>query len=107
CGDLERPILPMQAVMATAVPEEIPIYRSARKIMTAEQGAEVAQALGQRSIVHLQNHGVAIAGGSVEEVVIKAIWLENQARLTLLASMIGTPRGMRPEDVEFQAKEAF
>jgi ribulose-5-phosphate 4-epimerase/fuculose-1-phosphate aldolase len=50
---------------------------------------------------------VVIAGGSVEEVVIKAIWLENQAKLTLMASLVGTPRGMRPEDVEFQAKEAF
>jgi L-ribulose-5-phosphate 4-epimerase len=106
-GDLEKPILPMQAVMATAVREEIPIYRSARKIMTAEQGAEMARVLGQRSIVHLQNHGITIAGRSVEEVVIKAIWLENQAKLTLLASMIGTPRGMRPEDVEHQVKEAF
>ena len=106
-GDLEKPILPMQAVMATAVREEIPIYRSARKIMTAEQGAEVARVLGRRSIVHLQNHGVAIAGASVEEVVIKAIWLEHQARLTLLASAIGTPRGMRAEDVEHQVNEAF
>ena len=106
-GDLEKPILPMQAVMATAVPEEIPIYRSARKVMTAEQGAEVARVLGGRSIVHLQNHGVAIAGGSVEEVVIKAIWLESQARLTLLASLIGTPHGMRAEDLEHQAHEAF
>ena len=106
-GDLEKPILPMQAVMATAVREEIPIYRSARKIMTAEQGAEMARVLGQGSTVHLQNHGVTIAGQSVEEVVIKAIWLEGQAKLTLLASMIGTPRGMSPEDVEHQAKEAF
>jgi L-ribulose-5-phosphate 4-epimerase len=106
-GDLEKPILPMQAVMATAVREEIPIYRSARKIMTAEQGAEVARVLGEGSIVHLQNHGVAVAGGSVEEVVIKAIWLENQARLTLLASLIGTPHGMRAEDLEHQVQEAF
>jgi len=106
-GDVEKPILPMQAVMATAVPEEIPIYRSARKIMTLEQGAEVARVLGQRPVVHLQNHGVVVAGASVEEVVIKAIWLEGQAKLTLLASMIGTPHGMRAEEVEFQAREAF
>src|SRR5438105_7078425 len=106
-GDVEKPILPMQAVMATAVPDEIPIYRSARKVMTAEQGAEMARVLGHRSIVHLQNHGVTIAGQSVEEVVIKAIWLEGQAKLTLLASMIGTPHGMTPEDVEHQANEAF
>ena len=72
--------------------------------MTLEQGAEVARVLGQRPVVHLQNHGVVVAGASVEEVVIKAIWLEGQAKLTLLASMIGTPHGMRAEEVEFQAR---
>jgi L-ribulose-5-phosphate 4-epimerase len=106
-GALERPILPMQAVMATVVREEIPVYRSARKIMTAEQGAAVARTLGAGSIVHLQNHGVALAGRGVEEVVIWAIWLEHQAQLTLWASMLGTPRGMSREDVEAQASEAF
>jgi L-ribulose-5-phosphate 4-epimerase len=106
-GALEKPILPMQAVMATVVREEIPIYRSARKITTVEQGTAVARTLGAGSIVHLQNHGVVFAGQSVEEVVIWAIWLEHQARLTLWASMLGTPRGMSREDVELQAKEAF
>lgn len=106
-GDFEKPILPMQAVMATAVREEIPIYRSARKLMTSDQGAEVARVLGDKSIVHLQNHGVANVGQAIEEVVIKAIWLEHQAKLTLWASMIGSPRGMRPEDVQSRVDEAF
>ncbi len=106
-GALEKPILPMQAVMATVVREEIPIHHAAHKVTTAERAAAVARTLGARSIVHLQNHGVVFAGQSVEEVVINAIWLEHQARLTLWASMLGTPRVMSPEDVELQAKEAF
>ena len=106
-GDLERPILPMQGVMASVVREEIPIYRSSRKVTTPEQGAALARALGERRIVHLQNHGVAIVGTSVEQVVIDAIWLEHQAKLTLWASMIGTPRGMRREELDAQAGDAF
>jgi ribulose-5-phosphate 4-epimerase/fuculose-1-phosphate aldolase len=106
-GDLEKPILPMQGVMASVVRDEIPIYRSARKVTTPEQGAALAQALGDKRIVHLQNHGVAIVGTSVEQVVIDAIWLEHQARLTLWASMIGTPRGMRRDELELQASDAF
>jgi L-ribulose-5-phosphate 4-epimerase len=106
-GDLEKPILPMQGVMASVVRDEIPIYRSARKVTTPEQGAALAQALGDKRIVHLQNHGVAIVGTSVEQVVIDAIWLEHQARLTLWASMIGTPRGMRRDELELQAGDAF
>jgi L-ribulose-5-phosphate 4-epimerase len=106
-GDLERPILPMQGVMASVVRDEIPIYRSARKVTTPEQGAALARALGERRIVHLQNHGIAIAGTSVEQVVIDAIWLEHQAKLTLWASMIGEPRGMRRDELEAQAGDAF
>lgn len=106
-GDLEKPILPMQGVMASVVRDEIPIYHSSRKVTTTEQGADVAKVLADKTIVHLQNHGVTIVGKLVEEVVINAIWLEHQAKLTLWASMIGTPGGMRREELELQAKDAF
>ena len=107
-GDLEKPILPMQGVMAQAVKQgTIPIYHSARKITTSAQGAEVARVLGDKQIVHLQNHGVTIAGASVEEVVINAIWLEHQAKLTWWASMIGAPRGMSGDDLAMQASDGF
>lgn len=107
-GDLEKPILPMQGVMAAVLAHgEIPIYPSARKVTTNEQGADVARVLGNNHIVHLQNHGVTIAGTTVEEVVIHAIWLEHQAKLTWWASMIGSPRGMRPDELALQASEGF
>src|ERR1700721_1997023 len=62
-GDLEKPILPMQGVMAQVVKQgTIPIYPSARKVTTTEQGAAVAKVLGDKQIVHLQNHGITIAG---------------------------------------------
>jgi L-ribulose-5-phosphate 4-epimerase len=107
-GDLERPILPMQGVMAQVVKQgAIPIYRSARKVTTTEHGAEVAKVLGEKEIVHLQNHGVTIAGQTVQEVVVNAIWLEHQAKLTWQASMIGTPRGMSNDDLQAQAADGF
>lgn len=106
-GDLEKPILPMQGVMASVVRQEIPIYHSARKVTTTKQGEEVARVLGDKMIVHLQNHGITIVGQSVQEVVINAIWLEHQAKLTMWASTIGTPRGMNREDLDMQAKDAF
>jgi L-ribulose-5-phosphate 4-epimerase len=107
-GDLEKPILPMQGVMAQVLAHgDIPIYQSARKVTTTEQGAELAAVLGDKPIVHLRNHGIAIAGTSVEEVVISCIWLEHQAKLTWWASMIGTPRGMNAGDLASQAADAF
>jgi ribulose-5-phosphate 4-epimerase/fuculose-1-phosphate aldolase len=107
-GDLERPILPMQGVMAQVVKQgAIPIYPSARKVTTSEQGAEVAKVLGDKQIVHLQNHGITIAGETVQEVVVNAIWLEHQAKITWWASMIGTPRGMSNADLQAQAADGF
>lgn len=107
-GDLERPILPMQGVMAQVLAHgPIPIYHSARKVTTTEQGADLAKVLGAGPIVHLRNHGITIAGTSVEEVVISCIWLEHQAKLTWWASMIGTPRGMSDDDLAAQAADAF
>jgi ribulose-5-phosphate 4-epimerase/fuculose-1-phosphate aldolase len=98
----------MQGVMAQVVDQgEIPIYRSARKVTTSAQGADVARVLGARKIVHLQNHGVTIAGRSVEEVVINAIWLEHQAKLTWWAATIGMPRGMSAGDLAAQAADGF
>jgi L-ribulose-5-phosphate 4-epimerase len=107
-GDVEKPILPMQGVMASVLRDgEIPIYPSSRKVTTTEQGVEVARVLADKRIVHLRNHGVTVVGQSVEEVVINAIWLEHQAKLTLWASMIGTPRGMRREELLMQGSDAF
>jgi L-ribulose-5-phosphate 4-epimerase len=107
-GDVEKPILPMQGVMASVLRDgEIPIYPSSRKVTTTEQGVEVARVLADKRIVHLRNHGVTVVGQTVEEVVINAIWLEHQAKLTLWASMIGTPRGMRREELLMQGSDAF
>jgi len=107
-GDLERPILPMQGVMAQVLAKgAIPVYQSARKVTTTEAGAAVAKVLGDKPIVHLRNHGITVAGTSVEEVVISCIWIEHQAKLTWWASMIGTPRGMSDDDLAAQAADAF
>lgn len=107
-GDVDKPILPMQGVMASVVSQgPIPVYPSARKVTTTAQGAELARVLGDKKIVHLRNHGITIVGASVEEVVINAIWLEHQARMTMWGWMVGTPRGMSPEDLALQASDAF
>jgi L-ribulose-5-phosphate 4-epimerase len=107
-GDLEKPILPMQGISASCLAQgEIPVYHSSRKVTTTKQGEEVAKILGDKQIVHLQNHGITIAGTTVEQVVIYAIWLEHNAKLTWWASAIGTPRGMRADELALQAAEGF
>jgi L-ribulose-5-phosphate 4-epimerase len=107
-GDLAKPVLPMRGIEASVVEQgAIPIYRSARKITTTKQGEDLARVLGGDQVVHLQNHGIAIAGVTVEEVVINAIWLEHQAKMTMSAMTMGSPRGMRHEELVVQKAEAF
>lgn len=106
-GDLGKTILPMQGVMAAVCARpDIPIYPSSRKIVTHEQGADVAKTLGDHFVCHLKNHGIVTACDSVEQAVVYAIWLEHQAKLTMYASMLGTPSGMTREEVFLNIEEA-
>ena len=48
----------------------------------------------------LQGHGIVTAAPTVEEATIAAIHLERLARANLLASLLGTPRVITPEEIE-------
>ncbi|MGC2077048.1 MAG: class II aldolase/adducin family protein [Xanthobacteraceae bacterium] len=60
-------------------------------IRTQAMGAGVARALGRGHAVLLKNHGVVVAGATIEEAVIRTIMLENGARVQLLAEAAGDP----------------
>lgn len=54
-------------------------------IRSREQGAAVAACLGTHRAALLRNHGIVVAGESLEETVVYAILLEKAARVQLLA----------------------
>jgi len=62
---------------------------SIRLIRDEELGKGVADALGQNKAVLMRNHGVAIAGRSVEESVYLAISLDEACHIQLLAEAAG------------------
>jgi L-ribulose-5-phosphate 4-epimerase len=105
-GAAGKPILPMLGVMSAVCAKPMPVFESSLKIVTAEQGAAVARALGDATGCHLKNHGILMTGKSVEEAVINAIWLEMQAKMTLLATTIGTPSPQTPEEVQLNVEQA-
>lgn len=104
-GAVRRRILPMTAVTSPVVGADIPIFDSSRLIRNKDQGVGVAQALGRAAACHLRHHGLITVGGSVEEAVLHAIWIEEQAKMTLVASLLGTPEGIRPEEMAVQVAE--
>ena len=60
-------------------------------IRTPEMGARVAQVLGSGRAALLKNHGVVIAGSSIEEVVVSALMLENAAKIQMIVEAAGNP----------------
>jgi L-fuculose-phosphate aldolase len=70
-------------------------------IRTPEMGAGVARALGSRRAVLLKNHGVVVAGASIEEVVISTIMLEDAAQIQMITEAAGAPAPeFPPADIE-------
>jgi L-ribulose-5-phosphate 4-epimerase len=102
-GCTEKPILPMgfpmMAKVANSAGPYLPVFQGGLKVQTAEQGAAIAQRLGDAVAVLMSNHGILTVGKAVEDAVINAIWLENQAKITLLASLIGKAMPMSEEQV--------
>ncbi|HME42149.1 MAG TPA: class II aldolase/adducin family protein [Syntrophorhabdales bacterium] len=105
-GAAGKPILPMLGIMSVVCAKPMPVFHSSLKIVTADQGAAVARVLGDAIGCHLKNHGILMTGKSVEEAVINAIWLEMQAKVTMLATMIGTPSPQTPEEVQLNVEQA-
>ena len=96
-----KQVLPMEGIMIYPVAKPVPVFESSLKICSNEQGAAVAKALGDSVAIHLRNHGIVTTGGSVQEAVINAIWLEIQAKFTYMAYACGgTPHPQTPEEIE-------
>jgi L-ribulose-5-phosphate 4-epimerase len=105
-GAAGKPILPMLGIMSAVCAEPLPTYYSSRKIVSGDQGADVAKALGNAVGCHLKNHGILMTGRSVEEAVVYSIWLEMQAKMTLFGTMLGSLSPQTPEEVKLNIEEA-
>jgi len=108
-GCVGKPILPMGfpmlADMASSAGPNLPVFAGGLKVQSKEQGAAVAACLGDAVACLLKNHGVLVTGNSVEDAVLNTIWLENQAKITFLATLIGTPQSMSHELVKQNVSE--
>ena len=74
-------------------------------VLETSEGARIAQALGPRQAVILQNHGLLTVGGSVESAVWRFISLDSCCQVQLLAEAAGRPHAMPPEVARLTANQ--
>ena len=72
----------------------IPFFQSAELIQSKKQAEKLAQTLKDRPVILMKNHGITVAGKSIEEAVILSIHFEQAARDHLLATTFGKPSGI-------------
>lgn len=71
--------------------EFIPIYRATGLIETPETARRVAEALQGQNGILLRGHGAVVVGETVQQAVLRAIYLELEARAQMMARAAGTP----------------
>lgn len=84
------PLLPLFYGGARYAPET-PILQNTRIIDDVEMAEEAARALGASSALLLRNHGVVIVGATVEEATAGAVYLERNAQLQIISTLLGNP----------------
>ena len=72
-------------------------FGDADLIVDDDQGDRVAEALGSRRVVLMENHGVLVVGADVKWAVLTAVTLERAAQLQSIASTLGELRPVEHE----------
>jgi ribulose-5-phosphate 4-epimerase/fuculose-1-phosphate aldolase len=66
-------------------------------VLDSSEGEKIAEALGSRKAVILQNHGILTVGATVEAAVWRYLAMENACQVQLLAEAAGQTRPMPPQ----------
>lgn len=78
----------------------VPVYPRGVLIRTRPLAAEMADAMGTRPVVLLRGHGLTSSGSSVAEAVLRAVSVDQLARLALtIAAAGGQLRDLPEEDM--------
>src|SRR5207249_7995443 len=87
----DTPIVPVH-VSGAVFGAPIPLLDDPDLIKTDGQGERLARALGAHRAVLMRGHGAVTVGESVEAVFLASLYLEENARHQLFASLLGKPR---------------
>lgn len=74
-------------------------------VTNMDQGRDLARCLGDRRVALMRGHGCVIAGRSIKEAVMIAVYLETNARLQLQSLQLGQPTYLSPGEIELGMKQ--
>lgn len=104
-SSLGKPLLPVGHA-GSLFCDGLPVYDETTDLITDRPlGASVARKLDRHDALLLRNHGIVTAGATLDEAIIKAIFLENACRTQLLAESCGGPKLVTPlEEARIKGK---
>lgn len=73
-------------------------------VVTAEQGRDLAQTVGQGSVALMRGHGCVIASQSIRLAVMTAVYTQVNARLQIEAMRLGEPKFLTQGEIDAMAK---
>ena len=73
-------------------------------VVNIEQGASLARALDQASIVLMQHHGATVVGKNIQELVFRAVTSCKNAEFLYRALALGPAPGLTPGEIEKAGK---
>lgn len=76
-------------------------------VVTMEQGRDLASRLGGGRVALMRGHGGVVAGATVREAVLTAVYLRINARLQLMSMPLGAPNFLTPKEVELCTERQF
>jgi ribulose-5-phosphate 4-epimerase/fuculose-1-phosphate aldolase len=84
----DQPLLPMRH-FAYRHPEGVPVHPDVTHIYTREQGDEVAATLSDGDACLIRGHGTVVTGRNIQELFMRCLDLEENARTLLNAQQAG------------------
>jgi L-ribulose-5-phosphate 4-epimerase len=98
-GVMNAEILPVLHVQAGQLGgDEIPVWPCALLVTNPERGRDLAAALGDSNVGHLQGHGIVSVAADVKTATVQAIMLEQLAEANLRILLAGRRPRVIPSD---------
>lgn len=101
---LRVPVRPMH-YLGSILGGEVPVHDDGSLVTDDARAQAMASTLGDAQALLLRGNGQVVVGASLAEACVRAIYLEEAARLQMAAMSLGTPRYYSPEEIAVYAGE--